>query len=231
MDINPEDIDKVSVLKGAAATALYGSRASNGVILITTKKGSAKKGLGISIGSGYTVGTFNPSTFVRYQNEYGQGYGPYYGPDTINGVWTEAKMTEYDVNGDGVMDIADPTGDDASYGMRFDPNLQKYGWNSLFPELSTYQTSQAHVAGANDPTTFWETAVTTNNSVAVDGGSENGTFRVSATQFRTSGISPNSSLKRNNFSFNGSQNLSDRLTVSTTASYINQSAQGRMGTG
>ena len=115
--------------------------------------------------------------------------------------------------------------------MRFDPNLQKNGWNSLFPELSTYQTSQAHVAGANDPTTFWETAVTTNNSVAVDGGSENGTFRVSATQFRTSGISPNSSLKSNNFSFSGAQYLSDRLTVSTTAIYINQSAQGRMGTG
>ena len=231
MDINPEDIDKVSVLKGAAATALYGARAANGVILITTKKGSAKKGLGISISSGYNVGTFNPSTFVRYQNEYGQGYGPYYGPDTINGVWTEAKMTAFDVDGDGVDDICDPTGDDASYGMRYNPDLQKYGWNSLFPELSTYQQTQAHVAGANDPRTFWETAITTNNSVAVDGGSENGTFRVSATQFRTTGISPNSSLKRNNFSFSGSQNLSDRLTVSTTASYIQQGAEGRMGTG
>ena len=231
MDINPEDIDKVSVLKGAAATALYGSRASNGVILITTKKGSAKKGLGISIGSGYTVGTFNPSTFVRYQNEYGQGYGPYYGPDTINGVWTEAKMTAFDVDGDGILDICDPTGDDASYGMAFDPNLQKYGWNSLFPELATYGQSQAHTAGANTPAAFWETAITTNNSVAVDGGSENGTFRVSATQFNTTGISPNSSLKRNNFSFSGSQNLSDRLTISTTANYINQNAKGRSGTG
>ena len=231
MDINPEDIDKVSVLKGAAATALYGSRASNGVILITTKKGSAKKGLGISIGSGITVGTFNPSTFVRYQKEYGQGYGPYYGPDSIGNIHTRGRMQEYDVDGDGVMDLVDPIGDDASYGFRFDPTIQKYGWKSLFPELATFGQSQAHVAGVNDPTAFWEMSTTTNNSVAVDGGSENGTFRVSATQFRTNGISPNSSLKRNNFSFNGTQNLSDRLSVSTTASYIQQNATGRMGTG
>jgi TonB-linked SusC/RagA family outer membrane protein len=238
MDINPEDIDKVSVLKGAAATALYGARASNGVILITTKKGSAKKGLGISISSGYTVGTFNPSTFVRYQKEYGQGYGPYYGDvandiilDTIAGVFTRGRMESYDVNGDGIADIVDPIGDDASYGLRFDPNIRTYGWNSLFPELPTFGQDQPHQAGANDPTTFWETASTTNNSVAIDGGSENGTFRLSATQFRTNGITPNSSLNRNNFSFNGSQNLSDRLTVSTTANYIQQNATGRNGTG
>ena len=67
MDINPEDIDKVSVLKGAAATALYGARAANGVILITTKKGTKRNGLGVSVTSGYTVGSVNPDTYVRYQ--------------------------------------------------------------------------------------------------------------------------------------------------------------------
>jgi hypothetical protein len=140
-------------------------------------------------------------------------------------------MTAFDVDGDGVDDICDPTGDDASYGMRYDPTFKSMVGTLYSLNYQRYQQTQAHVAGANDPRTFWETSITTNNSVAVDGGSENGTFRVSATQFRTTGISPNSSLKRNNFSFSGSQNLSDRLTVSTTASYIQQGAVGRMGTG
>ncbi|MDO7726632.1 MAG: TonB-dependent receptor plug domain-containing protein, partial [Schleiferiaceae bacterium] len=87
MDINPEDIAKVTVLKGAAATALYGSRASNGVILITTKKGTKRDGLGVSITYGVQRGTIDPNTFVRYQKEFGAGYGPYYGPDTLNGYF------------------------------------------------------------------------------------------------------------------------------------------------
>src|SRR3954467_14749344 len=72
-DINPDDIESISVLKGAAATALYGSRAANGVILITTKKG--RKGLGISVNSGVTIGKVDKATFPKYQNQYGAGYG------------------------------------------------------------------------------------------------------------------------------------------------------------
>lgn len=70
-DINPEDIESISVLKGPNAAALYGSRAGNGVILITTKKGSMKKGLGISVNSNITFDS--PMTLPKYQNEYGQG--------------------------------------------------------------------------------------------------------------------------------------------------------------
>jgi TonB-dependent SusC/RagA subfamily outer membrane receptor len=70
-DINPDDIESMSVLKGAAASALYGSRGNNGVVLITTKK--AKKGLGISINSGITTGKYDPKTFAKYQKEYGAG--------------------------------------------------------------------------------------------------------------------------------------------------------------
>jgi TonB-dependent SusC/RagA subfamily outer membrane receptor len=73
-DINPEDIESINVLKGAAASALYGSRAANGVIMITTKKGQKRDGIGISISSGLTVGTVNKDTFVEYQDQYGAGY-------------------------------------------------------------------------------------------------------------------------------------------------------------
>jgi TonB-dependent SusC/RagA subfamily outer membrane receptor len=76
-DINPNDIESISVLKGAAATALYGSRAANGVILITTKKGksSVGKGIGISLSSNVTFNKMDKETFPDYQTDYGSGYG------------------------------------------------------------------------------------------------------------------------------------------------------------
>ena len=72
-DINPDDVESISVLKGPNAAALYGARAGNGVILITTKKGSSSQGLGISIKSNLYVDTPMPGTLPTYQNEYGQG--------------------------------------------------------------------------------------------------------------------------------------------------------------
>lgn len=70
-DINPDDIASISVLKGPNAAALYGSRAANGVILITTKKGSAQKGIGVTYSTNYTFS--NPLLLPQYQNQYGQG--------------------------------------------------------------------------------------------------------------------------------------------------------------
>ncbi|MFZ9527087.1 MAG: SusC/RagA family TonB-linked outer membrane protein, partial [Schleiferiaceae bacterium] len=227
MDINPEDIDKVTVLKGAAATALYGSRAANGVVLITTKKGAARKGLGVTLSSGITVGSINPDTYVKYQKSYGPGYGSYYGnTDTINGVYTDYRMYDYDFDGDGNVDMVTPMEEDASFGMKFDPNLMVYTWESMVD-------GQKHpfVAGANDPTTFWENSTTFNNNLAIDGGSDNGSFRLSATKFDMKGIQPNSSLQRNTFNFNGSLKASNRLTVSTMATFTQQKGRGRSGTG
>ena len=227
MDINPEDIDKVTILKGAAATALYGSRAANGVVLITTKKGSARKGLGVTLSSGLTVGSINPDTYVKYQKSYGPGYGSYYGnTDTINGTYTDYRMYDYDFNGDGTVDMVTPMEEDASFGMRFDPNLMVYTWESMVD-------GQPHpfVAGANDPTSFWENSATFNNNLAIDGGSDNGSFRLSATKFDMKGIQPNSSLQRNTFNFSGNLKASNRLTVSTVATFTQQKGRGRSGTG
>lgn len=231
MDINPEDIESVSVLKGAAATALYGSRAANGVILITTKKGAKRKGLGVTVNYGMRQGTIDPTTFVNYQKEFGAGYGPYYGPDTINGYYTAARAQAYDVNGDGVDDIAIPMGEDASFGLAFDPNLDVYTWESIFPELDSYGQSFKHAAPDTDASDFYQASSTVNKSVAIDGGSDVSAFRLSATQFETNGIVPGSSLQRNNITFNGSLQASDRLKVSATANYIQQNARGRFGTG
>lgn len=78
-DINPEDVESISVLKGAGAAAAYGSRGGNGVILITTKKGKAQKGIGVSISSSYSIE--QPYIFPELQNEYGQGGFGIYPPD------------------------------------------------------------------------------------------------------------------------------------------------------
>lgn len=110
-DINPNDIENINVLKGAAATALYGSRGANGVIIINTKKGSKKKGLGISVSSSLNFGKINKSTFITYQDKYGAGYGPYYGET--------GEFDEADIDGDGVLDYVVPTYEDASYGGVF----------------------------------------------------------------------------------------------------------------
>jgi TonB-dependent SusC/RagA subfamily outer membrane receptor len=73
-DINPNNIAEINVLKGAAATALYGSRAQNGAIIITTKKGKAKNEMSVEFSSSYTMSTVDKKTFPEYQTEYGQGY-------------------------------------------------------------------------------------------------------------------------------------------------------------
>lgn len=121
-DINPDDIESLTVLKGAAATALYGSRAANGVVMITTKKG--RKGLGVTINSGVTVGKIDKTTYAEYQKEHGAGYGD---PPTPTGYGSpDGRFFYFDVNGDGVKDLITPTTEDASYGAKFDPNLMVY---------------------------------------------------------------------------------------------------------
>ena len=99
-DINPDDVENITVLKGAAASALYGSRGSNGVILITTKKG--KSGLNITVNAGLNYSVIDKTTFPRYQKQYGGGYGPYYGPNE------DSYFNSADINGDGIPDLVVP---------------------------------------------------------------------------------------------------------------------------
>jgi len=241
MDINPEDIENISVLKGAAATAIYGSRAANGVVMITTKSGKAsgaKKTLGVTVNTGITVGSVNPDTWVRHQQSYGPGYGPFYGPNyhyLANGdsVFIDARATPYDVDGDGTYELTVPMGEDASWGLAVDPSLQIYDWESIHPLSTQYGQSRAHTAPGegNDAMSFWQQSVTRNNNIAIDGGGENSSFRLSATDFTQSGIIPGSEINRSNVSFSGRFNASDKLTVSAKANYIKQDGRGRYGTG
>lgn len=151
-DLNANDIESIDVLKGAAASALYGSRAANGVIMITTKKGSARagKGLGVTINSNVTVSTIDKSTFPKYQTNYGAGYGPYYSGGDHPG------LEEFDVDGDGIDDLVVPFYEDASMGEKFDPNLMVYQWDAFVPESPNYGKKTPWVNSPNGPIKFAE---------------------------------------------------------------------------
>ncbi|KAF0131282.1 MAG: tonb-dependent receptor plug [Bacteroidetes bacterium] len=230
-DINPDDIESMNILKGAAATALYGARAANGVIIITTKKGKkqlgGKKAFGVTVSSSITTGFLDKSTFPAYQKEYGAGYGTYYYGDAPYGGF------EYfwDVDGDGVTDYTVPTYEDASMGQKFDPSFSLYQWDSYDPASPNYHKKTPWTAGANGPDYFFQNPLTLSNSVEVSGGAENSTFRLSYTNFDQKGMMPNSSLKRNNFLFNGSYDVLDNLTISASANYVKTNGLGRNSTG
>jgi TonB-linked SusC/RagA family outer membrane protein len=224
-DINPDDIESINVLKGAAATALYGSRASNGVVMIVMKKGRNRKGLGVTISSSLTLGNADSSTLPKYQNKYGAGYGPYY--DSADGYFNLA-----DINGDGVDDLTTPFTEDASYGAAFDPSLLVYQWNSIYPQLTdTYQKATPWVAGKNNPNSVWGTSSTAVNSVSLDGGTETSSFRLGFTNLLAEGNLPNSNIKRNTITFSASQDLSDKLTASASFNFVKADGRGRNGTG
>jgi len=220
-DINPDDISSINVLKGAAATALYGSRAANGVIMITTKK--PKLGLGVSINSGLNIGNIDKSTFVKYQKEYGAGR---------SSVQDKDGFLFFDANADGQKDLVVPTFAPRSWGPRFNPNLMVYDWEAFDPSSSAYQKPKPWVAAANGPETFYQTAVSSNNSIMVDGLVEGkGFFKLGYSRNDERGILPNSRVLKNILNFGASYNLTKNLTASALANYSKTDGKGRYGTG
>ena len=215
-DLNPDDIESVSVLKGPAAAALYGSRASNGAIVITTKSGkgyqaSGKRGLGISVNSG--VAFNNVYVLPTYQNSYGGGPSQAWA-DTIDGQF----IPDYALDG--------------SWGPALDGTPVRH-WDSWydyegdagFGEVRPWEPTP------NDIDQFFQTGVTLSNNVSVMGATDESSFRLSYTNHDQTGVYENSSLDRNTLSFSGSQKVSEDLEASVTANYVQQHGMGRPLTG
>jgi TonB-linked SusC/RagA family outer membrane protein len=232
-DVNPDDIESVNVLKGAAATALYGSRAANGVIMITTKKGR-KNSLGVTVNTGLTFGNIDKSTFAKYQKEYGAGYVNEYSRDAdgeLSGYPSPDRNFWYsDVLGLGNSRIT-PFTEDASYGGAFNPNTLVLQWDAFDPSSPTYGRATPWVAAANDPSTFYKTGVNSNHSISIDGGSENTTFKIGYLRSDETGVLPNSKVTRNNFNFGGGHDITKNVTVSASVNYTKIDGLGRYGTG
>ncbi|HET9429662.1 MAG TPA: TonB-dependent receptor plug domain-containing protein, partial [Chitinophagaceae bacterium] len=228
-DINPDDIETITVLKGAAASALYGSQGSNGVILITTKK--AARGLGITVNSGITIGKIDKSTFAKYQKEYGGGYGRFYFENDPPEPWDHPQFLDRDIDGDGILDLVVPLSEDASYGAAFDPNLMVFQWDAFDTASPNFGKARPWLPAENDPTSFFQTMISSNQSIAVDGASDKGTFKVGYTRTDDRGILPNSTFTKNMVNFGGSYNITTKLTAQSAINFTNVEGKGRYGTG
>ena len=236
-DINPDDIESVTVLKGAAASALYGSRASNGVIVITTKK--SKRGLGVTINAGINVSEIDKKTFPKYQNQYGANYGagsydptdpanPYpHGYGSPDGNFLYAP-----VFGGTTNSLIVPTTEDASYGAKFDPSLLVYQWDAFanYPGNANYGKATPWVDHGN-AYSFFTKPVSYNTSVYIDGGGDNGSFKLGYTRTDDGGVMPNSKITKNLLNFGATYNMAPNLTAGGTINYSGIDGLGRYGTG
>jgi TonB-linked SusC/RagA family outer membrane protein len=208
-DINPDDIENVSVLKGPAATAIYGNRGANGVILITTKKGGKRNGIGVTVNSSVT--SENVYILPEYQNEYAGGY-------------TQSYISAVDPVDGKTYNVLNYAADE-SWGPRMDGSLYRPWWSWFAGD--DYGKQIPLTSNPDNVRNFFETGVTYNNSVSLSGGNENTTFRLSFTNVTQTGVIPNSKLGRNNLSLNASTKLTDKLTASANINVARTDALGR----
>jgi len=209
-NINPEDIESMSVLKGPSAAALYGSRAANGVILITTKSGKIGQGLGVTINSNTMVE--EAYIFPQYQNKYGAGRG-----GSISGKrWDlNPELAYEDANGIEINRV----GDDKSWGAQL--NGQTYRqWDS-------YYTIGKYAATPNFAKNFYRMGTTLSNSVSINGGTEKTKVRASFTNLKNEGIVPNSKQNRSTVTLRMSTEIADKLTLDGKITYVNQIVDNR----
>ncbi len=209
-DINPEDIESVSVLKGPGATALYGSRGANGAIIITTKSGrSREKGIGVTINSNTAFETI--SRWPDYQYEYGQG---------VNGD----NYYSYNATEDG----ASTRSTSSAWGPKFDGQLF-YQYDPVTRTTGTERTPW--VPYKNNRKDFFQTGKTFTNSVTLDGGTDRTTARFSFTNLKNTWIIPNTGYTRNTVALSASQKVTDKLRISTKINYTNKYADNLPSTG
>lgn len=244
-DINPDDIDQISVLKGAAATALYGSRGQNGVVLVTTKKTNGGKN---KIGVNYSLNVQTDKVYVlpNYQNKYGGGSKPTF--DTLiqyyNGKWRNGRDTVIDhrdhFNGQptytsplyGGYDLMPEFGVDESWGPAMDGRLVRHYWsfdrnknNPDFGRAAPWSPNPDNIKS------FFETGLTITNSISVGGSNDKGAIRIGIADTRQRFVLPNSRLSRTNLGLNGTYKIADNLIASAGVRYSYTKAKGRPGTG
>lgn len=200
-DINPDDVETLTVL-GPNAAALYGSRASNGVILITTKSGKGTKGIGVSVNTSLQFD--RPMRLPDFQNSYGQGASNTYF-EYIDGS-----------NGD--------EGVDESWGMPLDIGLEAIQWNSNGKPAPW-------VSQPDNIKDFFETGVLATQNVALSGANDKGNFRLSFTNLKQTGTLPNTDLTRRTIAMNSGLNLSSKLSADFSVNYVDGKSDNRPQTG
>lgn len=209
-DINPEDIESVTVLKGPGAAALYGLRGANGALIITTKSGSSKrKGLGITFSSNSSLESVNRWPDLQY--EYGQGLAG-------------ANFYSYGASADG----ASTSGTSSAYGPKFN-GQQFFQYDPLTQEQGKVRTPW--VPYKNKIHDFFDIGQTFTNSISVDGGTDKTTARFSATNVKNNWITPNTGYGRNTVAMSVTSKVNDKLTISSKINYTNKFSDNLPGAG
>ena len=210
-DLDPESIESVSILKGPSAAALYGTRAGNGVVLITTKKASSKKGMKVEVTSNTVFDI--PSKYLDIQSRFAFGARPYTpdafengiippfspaeavgaGPELNKGYWQAQPFAQLDANG-----VPIPT------------------------ELVSYPDNYKNFINSS--------AFTTTNGVSVSSTSDKVNYRLGISNMTNKGLVPNSDLNRNNLNLSVSSKVKENFTVSTDVSYTHNWSDNRPST-
>ena len=203
-DIAPDDIASVTVLKGPAAAALYGARASNGALIITTKSGTK--------GAEKTSITFNTSnTFSsilklpEFQNQYGQGY---YATDDNGDPLVINGVQQY---------VNDPR-ENGSWGAPFTGVVQPWGQS-----IDGVRQQKAYSANKDNVKDFFKTGFATDNNLSFSGGTDKSTFYLGLNSLNSKGVFPGSSNDYNKYGvrFNGNTDFSNKFSAGVNFNYTN----------
>jgi TonB-linked SusC/RagA family outer membrane protein len=220
-DINPNDIENINVLKGPSAAALYGQRGANGVIMITTKKGTTQKGIGVEFNHNTTFERVY--VLPEYQNEYAGGYDQDFIPFEYDPTRHPASWASF--NGQPMLNYEA----DESWGPRMDGRLVRQ-WDS-WHQGDNFGKLTPLTPQPNNIRNFFDTGTTFTNNLSFTGGNDKSTFRLSVGIVDTKGVLPGSKLTKNNLGFNGSTKLTDKLSVNANINYAFIKAKGRPASG
>jgi TonB-linked SusC/RagA family outer membrane protein len=204
-EIDPNDIASITILKGPNAAALYGSRASNGVVLITTRSGKGTRGIGVSFST--SVSLENPLKLPRYQYKYGQG--------------REGQYAYVDGAGGGTHDNVME-----NWGPPMNGQLVAQ-WDSPVDPVTGKRVPTPFVAYPDQLKDFFETGHTFTTNLSVAGSKERHDFRASYTRVAQRGIVPNTGLSRNSIGLNAGYLLVPRLKLSVNMNYVQTGSENR----
>ena len=207
-EINQEDIESVSILKGPNASALYGARAANGVILITTKSGKGQKGLGVTYSS--TVSFETALRLPEFQNSFGQGL--------------EGKYAYVDGAGGGVNDKDVANWGPAMNGQlitQFDSPLDDNGNRIAIP----------FVSGGNQLEDFLQTGHNISNTITLSNSNDKLNYRLTYTNNQQKGIVPNTGLAKNTIGLSAGYQIIPQLRADVTMNYVHTNSDNRASTG
>jgi len=198
--INPDDVASITVLKGAAACALYGSRAANGLIVVETKTGKTAQGWGISLNSSTSFNT--PLKLPDFQNEFGFGGG--------------GKYSYFDgSNYIGANEYYE------AYGENWGPRTN----GQLIKQFNSNGEARPFTPAPNNVRNFFRTGITSINNISLSTSNMNSDTRLSYTNLINSHIVPNSQLNRHSMAIStGKSLLKNTLRVRLNALYVNANA-------